>query len=365
MIPDPSTKAAEEPFRAVAFGTGLIALDVIIDSETTVKPTLVAGGTCGNVLASLAFFGWTSYPVARLNGDAASRILQEDLAGWGVELKFATQVPQRSTPIIVQTTRRDARGVPKHSFSSVCPECGGWFPRFQAVRQESADAVLRCLPEKSPLRGAQVFFFDRVSRASLTLAEQFAADGALVVFEPSGVGKENLFEEALRLAHVLKYSRERMPRLSARPPMGPERLLEIETRSADGLMYRSPLTSWSWQFRKAIGGGPAIVDSAGAGDWCTAGLLAVLGHRGLSQLLGASREEVEAALDFGQAAAAIACGFSGPRGAMYTLGVERFRQAIDAALNGEVRPCLYTSDCGSATRIPHSSAITEICPSCA
>ena len=48
------------------FGTGLIALDMVIgpDPETPVR--CWAGGTCGNVLSILAWFGWDAYPIARM-----------------------------------------------------------------------------------------------------------------------------------------------------------------------------------------------------------------------------------------------------------------------------------------------------------
>ena len=350
--------------RPAVFGTGLIALDVIVDAEGVGEPTLAAGGTCGNVLTALSFLGWASYPVARLNGDAASKLLQEDLSRWGVALDFATETPSAETPIILQTIRRNAHGAPTHSFSLVCPECGSWFPRFKPVRRETADSVLGRLRDGHPVEAPDVFFFDRVSRASIVLAQQFAALGAVVVFEPSGIGNARLFEEALELAHVLKYSSQRMKQLARCPPPKGNCLLEIETRGSEGLKYRSSLTSWTWRSRKAFWG-PPTVDAAGAGDWCTAGVLAALASGGKEQILGSSEADFEAALNFGQAAAAIACGFAGARGAMYVLDAEQFRQAADelAKRSASGRRLALT---GRSAPLPdlHSSPIAEVCPSC-
>ena len=39
----------------VVVGTGLIALDVVLDERTDTPPRLWAGVTCGNVLSILAF----------------------------------------------------------------------------------------------------------------------------------------------------------------------------------------------------------------------------------------------------------------------------------------------------------------------
>ncbi len=38
-------------------GTGLIALDVIVNAEHNREPFFQAGGTCGNVLSILSFLG--------------------------------------------------------------------------------------------------------------------------------------------------------------------------------------------------------------------------------------------------------------------------------------------------------------------
>lgn len=363
MVAATTSKGPANMGRPVIFGTGLIALDVIVNAERAGDPVLAAGGTCGNVLAALSFLGWAAYPVARLNGDSASRVLQEDLLRWDVALDFATQAPSAATPIILQTIRRDPLGRPAHSFSLTCPECRSWFPRFKAVRSEAAERVLTWVKDNNPEGGAQVFFFDRVSRASLMLAEAFAMRGAVIVFEPSGIGKKALFEEALRLAHVLKYSRQRLPDLSVRRVLSDRRLLEIETRGEEGLRYRSTLTSWAWRTRPAITG-PTAVDSVGAGDWCTAGLLTKIAAKGLPGLKELSGEELGAAIAFSQAAATLACGYEGARGVMYALNLDGFREGVKELLNERKTP--RATRVGRATEAweQSSSAITEVCPSC-
>ena len=54
-----------------------------------------------------------------------------------------------------------------------------------------------------------VFFLDRVSRGTLTLAREAAARGAVVMFEPSSKTPENLLAEALGVSHVVKYAETR------------------------------------------------------------------------------------------------------------------------------------------------------------
>lgn len=363
LVPEKAKRERPSENRPVAFGTGLIALDVIVDTERAGHPVLAAGGTCGNVLTALSFLGWACYPVARLNGDAASRLLQEDLARWNVLLDFATQLPSAATPIILQTIRRQANGTPTHSFSLVCPACQSWFPRFLPVRKESASVVLEHI-EGHSADAPQVFFFDRVSRGALTLAEKLAARGAVVMFEPSGKGNPSLFQEAMDVAHIVKYSHQRMPTLAEGSVRSGVCQLEIETQGADGLRYRSPHTSWSWKGRDALSG-PPTVDTAGAGDWCTAGLLSTLAAGGLDRFLTTTEDELERAIAKAQAAAAIACAFPGARGAMYALGRARFRKVLDhlASPSAQRRPFQLQSEPEHSVT-PRSSALAEVCPSC-
>jgi fructokinase len=62
---------------------------------------------------------------------------------------------------------------------------------------------------------------------------------------------------------------------------------------------------------------PEVWDTAGSGDWLTAGLLSRLAVRGRKGLRTASNGAIEQALTFGQALASWNCAFEGARGGMY------------------------------------------------
>src|ERR1017187_1638681 len=313
--------------RPTALGTGLVAHDVILSTDLRRAPVLAAGGTCGNVLAALSFLGWRTFPVARLNGDTASTIVRSALPRWGVGLKYATQEPTTATPIIVQTIRHNSQGRPTHRFSMACPACGAWLPSYRAVTNAAATAVIDAVGARAS-SAPQVFFFDRVSRGAIHLATEFAAKGSLVMFEPSGVGEPRLFSEALELAHVLKYSRTRLPGLARTLQASGARLLEIETAGAQGLRYLSRLLpTLAWHSMEAIPA-PTPIDTAGAGDWCTAGLLLQLASRGAAGLRRTTSAEIRDGLRFGQAAAAVACSYEGARGAMFAVSDAMFSEAI-------------------------------------
>src|SRR5262249_6696445 len=145
-------------------------------------------------------------------------------------------------------------------------------------------AVAQALTERLP--SAQAFFFDRVSRGALRLAEHFSDQGALIFFEPSGISTPKLFREAWAMAHVVKYSHERLREitdLDLKPAERGGALLEIETLGAEGLRYRSRLTScktkgWVTEPGFTV---EQLADAGGSGDWCSAGLLDKLGRSGL------------------------------------------------------------------------------------
>lgn len=339
----------------VVVGTGFVALDIVQEAADTVRRHHWAGGTCGNVLAILAYFGWGAYPVARLNGDAAGHQVRDDLARWGVRLDFTKWSPAPDTPIIVQTNYRDAAGTARHRYSWLCPNCGSWLPRYRPIRADAARDIAVRLP------AAQVFFFDRVSRGTLLLAQSSAARGALVMFEPSGPSDEALFAEALSIAHVVKYAHDRLPPLEV--PLGEGGpLLEIRTLGRAGLQYRGCLAGCSDDWKVLPGFAIDMVhDTAGAGDWCTATLLDHLARTGADGLRAADKRTVEDALCQAQASAAWNCLFPGARGAMYACTWDEVRIGVDRLLDGEQ---IHLPSAGLHVNCRAVTPQAPICPAC-
>lgn len=327
--------AAEED-KPRAFGTGLIALDLVVSADPDRPIRAWAGGTCGNVLSILAFLGWESYPIARMNGDPASERVRADLSLWGVNLDFASCQPTSHTPIIIQEIRRGRDGLPTHRFSWACPRCGQWLPSFKPVTRHAVEAV------GSALTGAQVFFMDRLSRGALTLAAQAAEAGAIVMFEPAGKSDPKMFQEALRLAHVVKYADQRLSDAGGAMANDTATMLEVQTLGAHGLRYRHRLADQpsEWKQLPAIRA-PQILDSCGSGDWCSAGLLTKLARDGHSGLKTATEQSLAVALQYGQALAAWNCAFEGARGGMYAVEPRcsdaLISEIIDGSLKGSIK----------------------------
>jgi fructokinase len=318
----------EDRKPGVVVGAGFVALDVVIPADLDAPVRVWAGGTCGNVLAALAYLGWTAYPIARLGDDLPGRRVAHDLERWGVRQDFLVREGGEGTPVIAEHIRAAGSGG-THTFSSRCPFCGSDLPRYRSLRIGDTLPVLPKLPRPD------VAFFDRVSAGVLRVAEHCAREGALVVFEPSAIGNPRLFRRLLALSHVVKLSRERMDGAVDTGDWSSP-LLVIETLGAKGLRYRTRL-DWAdpeqWNTMPAIPVRP-VCDTAGAGDWCTTGILHGLGAGGVESLRNADRQRLKSAILLGQSLAAWNCTFEGARGGMYCHSREELVDAVTTLIEG-------------------------------
>lgn len=346
------------------FGTGLIALDLVMGLDPKLPVRSWAGGTCGNVLSILAYLGWDAFPIARMNGDPASDRVRADMSQWNVHLDFANCGPTAHTPIIIQEIRRGRDGKPKHKFSWSCPKCGQWLPSFKAVTIAAVETVAPAL------ENAAVFFFDRVSRAALTLASAAADRGAVVVFEPSANASDKMMTDAIDVAHVVKYSDQRLAGIQGIMRSGSATLVEVQTLGERGLRYRHRFgrTPSDWLHLNSVPA-PRMSDSCGSGDWCTAGLIAKTAVSGQQGLREGGAQAVRSGLRYGQALAAWNCGFEGARGGMYSVKRDAFAGQIaflqanqnntagDAVIKAEPDSLI---DCPSCPPVPSGRSVGQV-----
>ena len=322
------SKNSSSSISATCVGSGLIALDVIVNGSPNTPAKLCAGGSCGNVLSILSFLGWESSPIARLSNNNASENLFNDLKKFQVDTSLISCTSDGSTPIIIHRILKDKFGNPKHKFEFRVPETGAWLPQYKPVLKTSVDTII----DEKPT--ANVFFFDRISRSSLDLAKYYKSKGALVVFEPSSMKNDKSFHEALALANIVKFSHERITNYDTEFPE-PACDLEIQTLGKDGLKYRLKTSKGnSWKLMPPFLIEDAI-DTAGAGDWCTAGIISELGREGARSFFESGLNEVENALNFGQALGAVNCMFFGARGMMYNLDQQHVTTHVNRLIKKE------------------------------
>jgi fructokinase len=299
--------------KPTCVGTGLVALDVILNGSPQTLPKISVGGSCGNVLSILGYLGWESTPIARLADNSATQELLSDFIRWHINTKFLKINNEGSTPIIIHRILKDKQGNPIHRFEFKDPETKAWLPQFKGITINFAQEII------SQNLNADVFYFDRVNPGTVELAKYYRKKGTLVFFEPSSIKDERLFGECVGISNIVKFSSERISDFRKRFPKI-KADLEIETLGKRGLAYRSKnnfqKNEWKMIDPSLIS---TIVDAAGAGDWCSAGIISKLGVPQCSSFQDWKITEIEDALNYGQVLGGINCCFDGARGIMYSL----------------------------------------------
>lgn len=280
--------APEVPRRRRIVTSGFGAVDILRNGVMEASP----GGTAVNVAAAMASLGWDAAFAGTIGTDPTGAFLRKSLQSSGVDVTYLRQDERWSTPVVLQERRHN-----DHVWRFSCPLCGARFAKHRPGPVSAAQAILRAAD------APEVFFFDRTSLFTLELAEGWAAAGTLVVFEPAALGRPQLFDRAVAAASLVKFSSERGADFEER--VQPSAGVVVRTLGKDGVEYRAA-RSRSWDSMPAFEV-DRIVDTAGAGDWTTAGILQELHTSGASGL------DLERAVRAGQVMGARACTWEGVR----------------------------------------------------
>ncbi len=334
--------------------SGFVALDVVLGMEDPGCPRFYTGGTSGNVSVAMAYMGWRSTPVSRLADDEAGQFVRADLRRWGVDLTHLATASPCSTPIVVHRIFAGKDGRPKHRFLWTCPDCGAYLPSYRPVLAEAITQV------SAEIDNPSVFFTDRVSKSSFELAKHCKKEGAVFVFEPSGVGDPAQFVRMLGICDVLKYSDQRAKSFSDLLQDN-RALLEIQTLGEEGLRFAIRTIRASKKWTQSPSHDVQVKDTAGAGDWTTVGLIARLFGRGAESLKDLTKVKVLDALNYGQALAAVNCQFEGSRGAMYQLPREKFAASV---LKLTRKQSIRAKGAGNEKLKEKTWLPSKVCPSC-
>lgn len=288
------------------WGSGLLALDIVIRSGESEAFEITSGGTCANVLSNLAHLGWSASAKGRVGNDPAGRILEEHLIECGVDASSMILDERVETPLIIERFGLGEPSAPVHRFEWKCPKCESPVPRYRATPK----VVLEMEEQSASL--PELFFFDRPSPGNLHLARYLKERGVLIVFEPPRLKHKPEFKTATGLADVVKVADSRnLPDLET---WLADSSLVILTRGANGLCYRATdfnglTTDWIDMPAFSIS---YTLDACGSGDWLTTGLLHAF--FAVDDFAGDVARRLEGALKFGQALAALNCLLPGARG---------------------------------------------------
>jgi fructokinase len=310
-VPGRVVRAIRSRPVAQVTGTGLTALDrIYAGCDDTFFKAL--GGSCGNVLISLAMLGHRVAPIVSLGDDESGAYLFDEMRQAGCITDYIVRKADHRSPVIVEFVDV-VDGT--HTFSFICPDTRVPLPEYNSIEEDSVNLA------KAALEASSAFYADRLSPAILLAMEAACLSGAFVVFEPAAREDEALLARALKLAHIVKLSDDTSGAKICDDDV-PSAAVVVRTHGARGLTV-------SFESSKcflASVPAPRVVDTCGSGDMVTTGLLHYLLSAGYTRPW--SMEAVCAGVRIGQSLAALNCAFGGARGAFHALGPSRIREGL-------------------------------------
>lgn len=337
----------------IVVGMGYLALDVIYNENRRNYTSKHLGGSTGNVLSILSYLGWKSYPIAAVGHDRASIEIIKEFHNWKIETDFVTNHADTLMPIVIERIYKNKKGGYKSKFEWNCPICKKRLPKYKPMRLD--EDHLYSIPS------SRVFYFDRVSNEVLDLALDQKNKGSLIVFEPNSIRRNELVRKALALSDIVKYASSQISNI-------PDELLqttnlEVQTLGKNGLRYRllkGAIEKSRWTNLDAYHPSK-VIDSTGAGDWCTSGLIYSLTEQKVTDLTSVPQRTLENALQFGQAMASISCNFIGARGLMLNMSLNTLFDNVSNVLRGEQAKTHYDIEQQKNVKL---LSFEEVCPYC-
>jgi len=310
------SRNTKQSARPVVAGTGLTAVDRIY-ADDYAAPMEALGGSCGNVLLSLAMLGHPVFPVVNLGDDDHGRFLFDEFEKAGCETRYVSRAQTGSSPVIVEIV--DTANA-SHRFTSTCPQTFVRFPKWRSI-----DHGHVCQAAET-LKSVSVFYADRVSESIVLAMEEARRAGALVFFEPAS-GDHEMFSRAVRCATVIKLSDETAGKNVADHDLDPKAIV-IRTHGALGLTVSNRTARRHFPSSFA----PRVVDTCGSGDMLTTGLLDLVLKRWYRN--GSWKvEDIFEGIEVGQRLAALNCGFTGARGLFLAAGATHVREMLDRGVD--------------------------------
>lgn len=267
------------------------------------------GGSPANVAVGLARLGVPVALLARLSGDAFGRMLREHLAAAGVDLDLTVDAAQPSTLAVAGL---DAAGVASYDF---------WVEGTADWQWTDSELPTRLPPSVQALHTGSMALEVEPGASRLIALLERVGEQVLVSYDPNvrlarlGAREAGLaaVERVVARADVVKVSSEDLAWLL--PGVAAEQVLQrwlalgpalvVVTDGSEGALA----TSGSGVLRV-----PApvvqVVDTVGAGDAFTAGLLAALAEQGLLEraaLVAAPEQVLLAVLAHAVQVAALTC----------------------------------------------------------
>ena len=297
-----------ETIGLTCLGVGTFPLDNLMVKHSKDDVEAICqhvGGTAGNVMTILAWYGWHTLPAARLDDSEMGFQLKADMEAYGCDTRYVTNTPDGGTTIldIVHKTGRD--GKPKMTLTPHSPR-GGRFVNYRFWTLKQAQALFDSLEEMP-----DVFFFDRCAPGNILLAQLLRERGVLVYYEPSEPVDRN-FLRAVATSDIVKFSNERHPDVSFTEGFTDK--LFVQTMNEEGLRYR--LRGGEWKQLESVWN-PHFIDGEGAGDWTSSTFIHAFGKKGLPRISDIQPSLLEDCLMEAQRVASESVSYIGAKGLIH------------------------------------------------
>ena len=294
---------------------GYLTMDTIVRDLSTGHYWYAAGGTSGNVSIFASALGILTTSLARVGEDHRASHILRFLSEAGIDTSHIEKVPRLRTPGIIELIRGTPEGA--HRFTYTCPACQTRLPKDAVVSKRHADV------EAETINQFDALFFDRATPSTLRLARAAQKAGLLVMFEPPSIPRTAIAENAAAFSDIVKISLKHSQSPGQWHPAQDARTrFIVETLGTQGASMRSRAThGWSAPQKWPAVPQDVIRDTAGAGDWLSAGILYSILESGDTITAGA----LERSIQYGMRLSAISLAFDGPQGALKALGAKTIK----------------------------------------
>jgi fructokinase len=312
-----STALAMDLNHVDVAGTGFAVLDRVYANREKAFEGL--GGSCGNVLVSLAMLQRSVFPLLALGDDIVGNSLVEEFVRAGADTRYISRRFGMSSPVLAQWLDPDAG---QHSFSFICPDTERDLPRYCSVDESEVDEA------KPALSACSVFYTDRLNHSTFRAMQTAAQSGSVVFFEPSAIDDDDLFDSAIALCSIVKYSSERLSdRFSGRKLK--DRTIAVVTHGAEGLeVTQGGRREWCSAVKA-----PFVRDTCGSGDMVSVGIIDWMLTHYRREAAQPSLQKFLAGVAAGQRLAAINCAYTGARGIFLHHGASCARSILDGRVD--------------------------------
>lgn len=337
--------------KAQLLGAGYLTLDLVVRDLNTRDYWQSIGGTCGNVSTFASALGANVTVLARVGRDRRGDLLLSSLEAMGIDVAHIERSARLNSPGVVQLARTDIGRT--HRFAFRCPVCEASLPKTSVVSKQQAENEAKRIDE------FDAFFFDRATLATVSLAEAARNVGLLVIFEPTTVPRTALANQAAALSDIVKVSQQPNNGMDAwRPTQGASTRFIVETLGSRGVRFRSRFQNrWcTWREMPCVAQSN-IRDTAGAGDWLTAGMITCL----LSVPSSLTSDDMHSSIEYGQRLSSLSLSFDGAQGALTTLGAQAIRLFANSTLPIEFPPEVATHPLLPRPKTPQAHGYCELC----